>query len=49
MRDTTWVGKEQKMVDDNVVPKGMRRILEERDINTARLNADDMRVVLATQ
>ena len=36
------------MVDDNVVPKGMRRVLEERDINTARLNADDMRVVLAT-
>ena len=35
------------MVNDNGDPKGMRRVLEERAINTARMNADDMRVVLA--
>ena len=35
-RDTTWGGKVQKMMDDNGVPKGMRRVLEERGINTAR-------------
>ena len=47
MRDTTWAGKVQKMVNDNGVPKGMRRVLDERVNNTARMSADDMRVVLA--
>ena len=37
----------QKMVDGNGVSKGMRRVLEERSINTARMSADDMMVVLA--
>ena len=46
MRDTTWAGKVQKIVDDNGVPKVMRRVLEDNGINTARMNADGMRVVL---
>ena len=46
MRDKTWAGKVQRMVDDNSVPKGMRRVLEERGINIAWMIADDMRVVL---
>ena len=29
IRDTTWAGKVQKMVDDNGVPKGMRRVRRE--------------------
>ena len=35
------------MVDDNGIPKGIRRVLEERGINTARMSTDGMRVVLA--
>ena len=47
MRDTTWAGQPQKLVDDNGVPKGLSKVLEERGINTERMLADDMRVVLA--
>ena len=35
------------MVDDKGVPKGMKKILEERGINTNRMKADDMRTVLS--
>ena len=47
LRDTMWAGRIQTMVDENGVPKGMRKVLEERGINTVRMNADDMRVVLS--
>ena len=46
MRDTVWVGRVQKLVDDKGVPKGMK-ILEEHGINTSRMKADDMRTVLS--
>ena len=47
MRDTVWAGKVQKMVLDDGTPKGMKRVLEERGINTSRMLADDMRIVLS--
>ena len=47
MHDTVWAGKPQKLVDSAGVPKGMKRILEERGINTQTLKGDDMRVILA--
>ena len=47
MRDTVWAGRIQTMVDKNGVPKGMRKVLEEGGINKTRMNADNMRVVLA--
>ena len=37
----------QKLVDDKGVPKGMKKILEERGISTSRMKADDMRTVLS--
>ena len=30
MRDTTWNGNVQRLVDDKSVPKGMKAILEEK-------------------
>ena len=47
MRDTVWAGAVQKLVDENGVPKGMKRVLQERGINTATMVTDDMRTVLA--
>ena len=47
MRDTMWAGKVQKMVYDDGTPKGMKQVLEERGINTARMVAEDMRTVLS--
>ena len=47
MRDTVWGGKPQKLVDENGVPKGMKKVLEERGINTIKMKADDMRIVLS--
>ena len=47
MRDTTWQGKIQKMVLPDGQPKGMKMILEERGIDTAKMKAADMRLVLS--
>ena len=47
LRDTTWAGRLQKLVDSNGVPKGMKKVLEERGVNTATLKADDMWEILA--
>ena len=47
MRDTTWAGRRQTLIDRNGIPKGMKKVLEERGINTATMVADDMRTVLA--
>ena len=46
MRDTVWAGKVQKIFDDGT-PKGMRKVLEERGINTSCMLADNMRIVLS--
>ena len=40
-------GKVLNMVNGNGVSKGKRRVLEDRSINKAWMNADDMRIVLA--
>ena len=47
MRDGWWGGKPQKM---NVggVPKGLKRVLEERGINTTTLLQNDMRTILGS-
>ena len=45
MRDTMWHGKIQKMTLDGQ-PKGMKMILEERGIDTTKMKAADMRLVL---
>ena len=47
LRDTVWAGKVQRMVFSLGVAKGMKRVLEERGINTASLRADDMRKILS--
>ena len=47
MRDTMWDGRVQKMVLSNGQPKGMRLVLQERGIDTTRMKAADMRIVLA--
>ena len=46
MRDTTWNGNVQRLVDDKGVPKGMKAILEERGVDTSKMKAPDMRLVL---
>ena len=47
MHDTMWGGRVQTMIDADGVPKGMKKVLEEHGINTSRMVADDMKVVLA--
>ena len=47
LRDTMWAGNLQQMVFNLAVPKGMKRVLEERGINTATLRGDDMQKILA--
>ena len=46
MHDTMWNGRVQKMVLPDGLPKGMKLVLEERGINTQRIKAKDMRLVL---
>ena len=47
MRDTISQGKVQKMVLPNGQPKGMKMILEERGVDTDRMKAADMKLVLS--
>ena len=47
MQDTEWGGIPQSMTLEDGRPKGMKNILQEWGINTATLNADDMRTILA--
>ena len=47
MRDTLWNGKHQSMVLDDGRPKGMKLVLQERDICTKGLNAGKMREILS--
>ena len=47
MRDTVWAGHPQRMVFSLGVAKGMKKVLEERGINTATLKGEQMRTILA--
>ena len=51
MRDTTWAGRPQAMVNPDGTAKGLRTILRERGINSSSLKADDnaydMRTILS--
>ena len=46
MRDTVWDGRMQKMVLSDGRAKGMRIVLQECGVDTARMKAADMRLVL---
>ena len=48
MRDGFWAGKPQKMNYALGIPKGLRVILEERGIDTRKMNAEEMRRVLGS-
>ena len=37
--DTVWGGIVQKLVDEDGVPKGMRAVLNERGVDTTRMQA----------
>ena len=43
MRDTTWGGAVQKLVDEDGTPKGMRAVLQERGVDITGMKAKDMR------
>ena len=47
MCDTVWAGRAQVMINSDGSAKGLRTILAEHGINTARMKADDMRTVLS--
>ena len=47
MRDTVWRGVGQSMNDSRGVPKGMRQVLRERDVDVSGMNGDQMRATLA--
>lgn len=42
MCDTIWEGRIQKLVDDNGIPKGLKKVFEERDINTKTMLCEDV-------
>jgi hypothetical protein len=46
VHDTVWGRRPHSMVTENATAKGVRTILCECGINTERMMADDMRVVL---
>ena len=46
MRDTIWDRKVQKFVFSDGQAKGMRIVLQEHRVDTSRMKAVDMRVVL---
>ena len=48
MRDTSWEGEVQKIVDENGLPKGMWAVLHERGVNTVGMKAKDMIDMLKT-
>jgi transposase len=45
-RDTVWNCKVQSMVNASGQPKGLKTVLEERNVNTSRMNKADMIKVL---
>ena len=48
MHDTVWNGAVQKLVDNNGIPKGMKTVLEEREVDTSGMRAKEMRDLLKT-
>ena len=42
LRDTIWDGKLQKLVTEEGIQKGLKSLLEERGVNTAKLKKDEM-------
>ena len=40
--DTIWDGKPQKLVTEEGIQKGFKSLLEEREVNTAKLKKDEM-------
>ena len=46
MHEGSWNGIVQKMVTSTGVTKGLRMVLEERDVNTHGMNTDKMREIL---
>lgn len=48
MRDGWWGGKPQPMNFSLGVPKGLRRVLEERGVNTQGMKAEDMCAALGS-
>ena len=46
MKDTVWEGLVQRMVTDDGIQKGMKTVLEERDIDTHGMNATKLRELL---
>ena len=48
MHDGFWNGKPQSMNYRGNVPKGLRVVLEERGIDTRKMNADEMRAILGS-
>ena len=48
MRDGWWGGKPQSMNFSLGIPKGMRRVLEERGVDTRSMKAEDMRAALGS-
>lgn len=43
MWDTYYNGKQQKMVFPDGTPKGMKQVLEERELNVSKMKAEDIR------
>ena len=46
MRDSVWNGTIQQMVTPHGLQKGMRTVLEEKDVDTTGMNADRLRKIL---
>ena len=46
LRNTIWDGKEQKMVIDEGLQKGLKRVLEERGINVKGMQKADLIKIL---
>ena len=42
LHNTVWNGRGQKMVFSDSTPKGMKRVLEERSVNTKGMKAEKM-------
>ena len=48
MHATMWDGAVQHMIDESGTPKGMKKILEERGVDTSRMRCKEMRELLKT-
>ena len=48
MRATIWGGAVQQMVDESGTPKGMKKVLEERGVDTSKMRCREMRELLKT-